>query len=124
MQDCTKLVVWQRARALTVAVHEAVRKGADRSVPGLRPQLLRATMSIGANIAEGASRDTRADFARFVTIAIGSASEVEHHLTVCADLGLLRSPKAAELIVQAVAIRRMLFGLRRALVMRDKERGR
>lgn len=75
-------------------------------------------MSIGANIAEGAARETRADFARFVGIAIGSASEVEHHLTVCSDVGLLEASIAAALIVKTVELRRMLHGLRRALVMR------
>ena len=123
MQDHTKLQVWHRSRSLTVAVHDALRRGADRSVPGLRAQLIRATMSIGANIAEGASRDTRADFARFVTIAIGSTSEAEHHLTVCSDLGILERGVADRLIDQATEIRRMLSGLRRALVMRDQQPG-
>lgn len=83
VQDYTKLAVWHRARALTVTVHDATRQNPGKGAPGLRSQLLRATMSVGANIAEGASRDSRPDFARFVGIAIGSVCEVEHQLTVC-----------------------------------------
>ena len=118
MQDYTRLVVWHRARALTVAVHDATRQMPDKRVPGLRSQLLRATMSVGANIAEGASRDSRPDFARFVGIAIGSVCEVEHHLTVCVDLGMLDVGVIQRLLAQAAELRRMLFGLRRALTMR------
>ena len=122
MQDYTRLVVWQRARALTVAVHEATRRSPESTAPGLRSQLLRAVMSIGANIAEGASRETRADFARFIVMAIASASEAEHHLTVCSDLGVLDQPVAAHLAAQTTAVRQTLLGLRRALIMRVQER--
>lgn len=117
MQDYTRLLVWQRARALTRGVHEATRALHPRTLPGLRGQLLRATMSIGANLAEGASRETRADFARFVSIALGSANEVEHQLVTCSDLGVVDRSIIERLLAQVTEIRRMLFGLRRALVM-------
>ena len=122
MQDYTRLVVWQRARALTVAVHEATRRSPDSTAPDLRSQLLRSVISIGANIAEGASRETRADFARFVAIAIGSASEAEYHLTVCSDLGVLDQSVATHLVAQTTEVRQLLFRLRRALAMRVQER--
>jgi four helix bundle protein len=83
MQDYTKLVVWQRARSLNLAVHQAARGIRPQTAPGLRSQLMRATMSIGATIAEGAARETRVDFARFITMAISSTSEVEHHHWCC-----------------------------------------
>ena len=93
----------------------------DRNAPGIRSQLTRAVMSIAANVAEGASRDTRTDFARFISIAIASASEVEHHLTVCVDLAVLDPVIASLLIDKTVEVRRMLFGLRRVLIMRVSE---
>ncbi|MFI5256632.1 MAG: four helix bundle protein [Gemmatimonadales bacterium] len=119
MQDHTKLVVWQRARSLTVAINEACRAIRRGDAPGLRAQLMRAAMSISSTIAEGAGRDTRPDFARFVSMAISSASEVEHHLTVCGDLGVIDSVIAERLIDRVVDIRKMLFGLRRALIDKD-----
>jgi four helix bundle protein len=117
MQDYTRLLVWQRSRALTLGVHEATRALHPRTLHGLRTQLLRASMSIGANLAEGASRESRADFARFVSIALGSATEVEHHLITCSDLGVVDRSIMERLLAQVIEIRRMLFGLRRALVM-------
>jgi four helix bundle protein len=116
MQDYTRIDAWQRARSLTVAVHEATRAIRPQAAPGLRSQLLRATMSISSNIAEGAGRETRVDFARFVSMAISSTSEVEHHLTVCTDLGLIDTTITERLTARCVEIRRMLFGFRRALL--------
>lgn len=121
MQDYTKLLVWERARALTVSMDEVCRSFDRQAAPGLRAQLMRATMSISANVAEGAGRESRTEFARFVTIAIGSTSEVIHHLVVAEDLALLDRIVAARLIDRATELRRMLFGLRRALLAKESE---
>src|SRR5258708_3285585 len=121
MQDYTKLEVWQKARALTVAVHEHTRRFRPGVAPGLRAQLMRAAMSISANIAEGAGRDSRTDFARFLGIAAGSSSEVEHHLIVAGDLGLVDPAAAAEIVTRVVQVRRMLFGLHRALLAAERK---
>ena len=80
---------------------------------------MRAVMSISANIAEGATKSSRREFARFVEIAAGSASETEHHLTIAVDLGVIGDPVAAHLVSGTIEVRRMLFGLRRALLSRE-----
>jgi four helix bundle protein len=121
MQDYKKLSVWRKARALTVAVHEIACTFPARSAPGLRAQLQRAVMSVTSTIAEGAGRESRVDFARFITMAIASSSEVEHHLGMCRDLGMLDELTHDRLSGEAIDIRRMLFGLRRALLMREQE---
>lgn len=119
MQDYTKLLVWQRARSLTVVINEISRSFRPGDAPGLRSQLMRAVMSISANIAEGAGRETRRDFARFISMAIASASEVEHHLHVAADLGIIGEPTHGRALGRCIEVRRMLFGLRRALMHAD-----
>lgn len=78
-------------------------------------------MSIGATIAEGAGRDSRPDFARFITMAISSTSEVEHHLTVCTDLGLIDDSIVTRLTDRCREIRKMLYGLRRAILNGDDD---
>ncbi len=72
-------------------------------------------MSISANIAEGNGRPYRADYLRFLTIALGSANEVESHLRViealeCEDPGHLNAALAL-----STEVGRMLGGLIRAL---------
>jgi four helix bundle protein len=123
MQDFKRLRVWQDGRALTVAIHEATRSIRPGDAPNLRSQLMRASMSISATVAEGAGRETRADFARFVSMAIASASEVEHHLKVCDDLGLIERAVIEQLVDRVTQLRRMLFGLRRTLLAKDAQRG-
>jgi four helix bundle protein len=116
MQDYSKLLVWQKARSLTVVINELSRPFRPGDAPGLRSQLMRATMSISATIAEGAGRESRRDFARFISMAIASASEVEHHLRTAADLGIIGEAPHARGLTQCIEVRRMLYGLRRALV--------
>ncbi|MFL5608007.1 MAG: four helix bundle protein [Gemmatimonadaceae bacterium] len=121
MQDYTRLLVWQRARSLNVSMAEVARAFPPSLAPGLRAQLMRATMSIGATIAEGAGRESRPDFARFISMAAASASEAEHHLTVASDLGLIEPGISARLAARIIEVRRMLFGLRRALLAAEDD---
>lgn len=77
----------------------------------LRNQLFRAAMSIPANIAEGRRQNSDANFARFLTYALNSASEVEHHLIVARDLGAIRESEYAQLVAQTITVRKMLYRL-------------
>jgi four helix bundle protein len=75
---------------------------------GLTSQIRRAASSIPANIAEGCGRDTEADLARFMQIAMGSASELEYHLLLSKDLALLDDVIYSTLHRDTVEIKRML----------------
>jgi four helix bundle protein len=116
MQDYTRLLVWQKARTLTMTVNLVSRPFRPGDTPGLRSQLMRATMSISATMAEGAGRASRPDFARFVTMAITSASEVEHHLRTASDLGVIGEDAHRKALERCIEVRRMLFGLRKSLL--------
>ena len=116
MSNHQKLLVGHRANALSIAVHRVVSSIPRGAAPGLKPQLLRAVSSIAANIAEGAGRGTKAEFAQFVSIAIGSANETETHLMLALGLELIRPEPAARLLDELDQIRRMLFGLRKFLL--------
>ncbi len=82
---------------------------------GITNQIRRASTSISANIAEGFGRGSDIDIARFVQIAIGSASEVECFLILAADLELLKIEKSNELQFQIIEIRKMLISLLKKL---------
>jgi four helix bundle protein len=75
----------------------------------------RASVSIGANIAEGTCRKGDVDFARFLQMAAGSASEVEYHLLLARDLDLLQAPDYQRLSEEAVEVKRMLASLMQKL---------
>jgi four helix bundle protein len=89
MQDFRDLKVWQRAHQLVLRLYKATATFPDAERFGLISQIRRAAVSIPANIAEGSRRGTDADFARFLRIAIGSASEVDYFVLLARDLRYL-----------------------------------
>ena len=68
-------------------------------------------MSIGANLAEGCGRQTTPELARFVRIAMGSASELDYHLLLAHDFGYLQSEEHKGLSQELTRIRKMLASL-------------
>jgi four helix bundle protein len=108
MQDYRKLVVWQRAHQLTLAVYTATKTFPDDERYGLTSQTRCAALSIPANIVEGCGRGTQAEFRRFLYIAMGSARELDYHLLLAHDLGYLSDPKHHELARDLDEIQRML----------------
>lgn len=115
MQDFRKLLVWEEAHQLTLAVYKSTKHFPNDELYGLRGQLRRAASSIPSNIAEGCGRGTDADFARFVQIALGSASELGYHLLLTHDLNYLNKTIYLQLITQNNCIMRMLNGLLKKL---------
>jgi four helix bundle protein len=87
MQNFRNLQVWQRAHQLTLAVYRFSDGFPSREMYGLTNQLRRSCSSIEANIAEGCGRRSDAELARFLRIAMGSATETECHLLIAHDLG-------------------------------------
>jgi four helix bundle protein len=74
------LKVWQRSHRLVLDVYQATGGFPCEETYGLTAQLRRCCASIPANIAEGCGRSGDAELARFMLIAMGSASELEYHL--------------------------------------------
>lgn len=111
VQDFRELMVWRKAHELTLAVYEATQGFPSFELFGLTRQMRRAAGSIGANIAEGAGRDSGLDFGRFLQMAVGSASELEYHTILARDLHYLQEDLAETIIADAQEVRRMLSSL-------------
>ena len=71
----------------------------------------RASASVPANIAEGCGKDGDADFARYLQIAMGSASELDYHLILAHDLGFLADAEYLALDEMTQEVKRMLVAL-------------
>ncbi len=89
--------VWQKARQLTRRIYEATANGKFAQDHGLKNQVQRASVSIMANIAEGFGRRSDKEFANFLNMAHGSASEVQSHLYVALDLNYVTEACFTEL---------------------------
>jgi four helix bundle protein len=112
VSDFRKLKVWEKTHALVLNVFSVAKKirGSDNSP--LRLQMIRAAASIPTNIVEGTGQESAKEFARFLSIAIKSSSELEYHLILASDLHLSSPSDFASLTDQTIQVRRMLYVLR------------
>jgi four helix bundle protein len=115
MRDFHGLVVWEKAHDLTLCVHRLTKRLPDDERFGLTSQLRRSAASIPANLAEGCGRGSEQDFARFVQIAMGSASEVEYHLLLAKDLGYVDNDAFESATASVQEVKRMLASLLRTV---------
>lgn len=109
-----KLEAWQLAAEFAHAVY-ALTKGFPREeMFGLTSQLRRASVSVGANIAEGTSRTSGKDQARFYEIAYGSLNEIVTMLRIAQRESFVSQRQVETLRADAAKLCRMLSGLRRS----------
>ncbi len=110
-RDFRSLKVWEKSHQLTLAVYSLSRTFPPEETYGMTSQMRRAAVSIAANIAEGCGRDGAADRARFLDMAMGSASELEYHLLLARDLGMVADPAYSRLAREVTQVKRMLTSL-------------
>lgn len=106
------LEVWKRACRLAVRVYEILKGCKDF---GLKDQMTRAAVSIASNIAEGAERDSRSEFIRFLHIAKGSAAELRTQVYIANKVGILQDSEKDELVAELKIISSMLHALIKSL---------
>ena len=108
MQDFRQLMIWRRSHQLVLDVYGVTASFPATEQFGLTSQTRRAAASIPANIAEGVGRSGPAEFARFLNIASGSASELQYHLILAYDLNLIDESTFTHLDSELEQIRRMI----------------
>lgn len=111
MRPHENLDVWKRSVDFTVAVYKITENFPKDERFGLISQIRRASVSIAANIAEGAGRRSDKEFLNFLSIAQGSTSEVETELLIAFRLNYLSSGDHEEMRRNTDEIGRMLTGL-------------
>jgi len=116
MFNFEKLEVWQKAIDFADLVYATTRGFPSEERFGLTNQMRRAAVSISSNIAEGCSRGSKTDFARFVEIATGSVFEVVSQAFIGRRQGFVDDAKFKALYAAAEEQSKMLSGLRRSLL--------
>ena len=108
MRNFKTLKVWEKAHRLTLDVYRITKVFPDNEKYGLTSQLCRAAASIPTNIAEGCGRTGSRELARFMSIAAGSACEVEYQLYLAMELNYIGTEYYDKLDTQVNEIKRML----------------
>jgi four helix bundle protein len=111
VSDFRKLKVWRKAFALALTTHKLAQDVRGAAYLSLRSQLIRAAMSIPANIAEGREQKTERGFATFLRHALASAAELENHYLIARGMGVISRTGCDSAIGQTVEVKKMLHGL-------------
>ncbi|MFN2514944.1 MAG: four helix bundle protein [Pyrinomonadaceae bacterium] len=111
MRDFRQIKVWVKAHSLTLEIYKATAQFPRAELYGLTSQLRRSSASIPANIAEGFGRGGNVELARFLQIGLGSAYELEYHILLANDLGLINRIVHEQLVQRTVEVKRMLASL-------------
>lgn len=77
---------------------------------GLRSQIQRAAISIPSNIAEGCSRESDADFKKYLEYSLGSAFEIETQLIAIDRLHLIENNAIKPLLSSIMEEQKMING--------------
>ncbi|HLB34117.1 MAG TPA: four helix bundle protein [Chthoniobacterales bacterium] len=112
MKSFEDLEVWQRSCALSVEICAQLRTCNDY---GLRDQLVRSSISLPSNIAEGAERFSQKEFMQFLGYAKGSAGEMRTQIIIANKLGYFDAAMTQLWIQELKEISAMIFGLARSL---------
>ncbi len=115
MHDFKKLEVWKKSRSLVTEIFPLLNSFPQYELFGLVAQMKRASISVPSNIAEGCGRGTNKQLAYHLSIALGSAFELETQLLIAKDLGYSKPQITQDLINKTQEVSRMLVGLSRSL---------
>lgn len=116
VKDHRNLKVWVIAVELATDIYHLTNKLPTEEKYGLCSQMRRAAVSVASNISEGAARESRKEFIRYLYIASGSVNELETQLIIVENVKLIpRNSELLSLREKLFSIKRMIHGLINAL---------
>ena len=121
MRDFRKYDVWNKGIAFGKTTDGLAARLPQSERYGLINQMQRAAVSISSNIAEGCSRSSEKDFARFIEIAMGSAFEVESQLYLCNELEYFTEHEIIPVFSELTIIQKQLNSLYQKLMFSSQQ---
>ena len=115
MRDIKKYDIWKLSHALTLKIYDVTKSFPKDEIYGIISQIRRASSSIPTNISEGCGRESDAEFNRFLTIALGSASETEYLIILSKDLNYIDENLFIILNKEINIIKRKIYSLKQKL---------
>ena len=111
MRDHTKLRTFELADEVVVLVYQTTAAFPKEELFGLTSQMRREAVSVPSNIVEGCTRDSEAEYLRFLNIAFGSLRELHYQLDLSKRLGFLLNEDPPLLELKIVETEKVLNGL-------------
>jgi four helix bundle protein len=112
------LDVWKEARSLFLKIYNITDRYPPQEKYGLVSQMRRAVLSISTNTAEGSSRESLKDQARFSEIAYGSLLELLNETIFSYDLKYISEAELIDIRTDVDSISSKLTGLRKSQISR------
>jgi len=116
MHKVEDLKIWQKSIELTKLVYEVVAILPTDEKYGLISQIKRCSVSISSNIAEGAGRNSNKEFKHFLSIANGSAYELQRQLILTIELKLLSKERIQPILNLIIEIQKMNYSFQKSIV--------
>ena len=116
MRNFRDLEVWKEAIEIVKKVYTVTSSFPITEKFGLVSQMNRSAVSIPSNIAEGCSRKTSIDFARFIEIALGSSFELETQIIIANNLNYISNEKTEIIIAELNILQKRINALREAIL--------
>jgi len=110
------LLVWQKSFELCLSIYKITEKYPRFELYGLVSQIRRAAVSVPSNLAEGHSRNHTKEFVHYISISLGSCSELETQLMISKELGYIEENESESLLNGLIEIIKMQKGLMQALI--------
>jgi len=116
MRNFRKYDIWKDSIAFVDKVYKLVEHFPAKENYGLTSQLTRSSISLPSNIAEGASRESEKDFARFLEISLGSAFELETQLLIAGNRNYVERKLTEDLINELISMQKRIAALRKKVL--------
>jgi four helix bundle protein len=121
MQGYKKLIVYQKAKELVLLIYKITNNFPKGETYSLIDQMRRSAVSVPANLIEGYSKESSPEFARFLTISIGSLAELEFYIELSIDLEYLDSDESKEVLDLILHTKRLLYGTRKSVRLHPRK---
>lgn len=118
VQSCKDLKVWQKSIELVKSIYKASDFLPKEEQYGLCSQVRRSAVSVASNIAEGHARDSTKEYLRFISVALGSLSELQTQFIIIKELNFLNDDLVGEVNSISDEVGKMLRGLQKSLKLK------
>ncbi len=115
MHKIEELIIWKKSIELSKAAYLITTELPSDEKFGLNSQIKRSSISIPSNIAEGAGRNSNKEFKHFLSIANGSAYELQTQLILLIELHLIAKEKVKPVIDLCIEIQKMNYSFQKKL---------